>query len=159
MPKQTDLRNIAYKAANSIQSAILGFASRVGGQGKKAKERKAPARKGKLLLSTEKEEMTAWEAPGATRGIKELYIGKGLGRIPVRTKCLASDIGSHCGFVSVNTFSFMRDFSLSTFYSVLPSPEHCGCLFCATAASVPALCLLLTMCPAALCHFCTQVPS
>lgn len=60
------LGNIAYKAANSIQSAILGFVSKVGRQGKKAKKSKAPARKGKLLLSAEKEEMTAWEAPGAT---------------------------------------------------------------------------------------------
>lgn len=61
-----DLGNIVYKAANSIQSAILGFASRVGDREKKVKERKANARKGKLLLSAEKEEMTECKAPGAT---------------------------------------------------------------------------------------------
>lgn len=40
-----------------------------GDRRRKAKESKAPAKKGKLL-SAEKEEMTAWEAPGATRGLK-----------------------------------------------------------------------------------------
>lgn len=48
------------------QSAILGFAGRVGDRDKKVKERKASARKGKLLLSAEKEEMTECKAPGAT---------------------------------------------------------------------------------------------
>lgn len=41
MPKQMDLGNIACKAANNIQSAILGFASKVGGKGKKDEGKKS----------------------------------------------------------------------------------------------------------------------